>query len=663
MVIFGDPRYTLESGDFEEWGNRGEENMDYFWRGLFWNVVVVGFWGLVIWGAIRLLKKLMGGSASGFKGGEARWRSLEERMDVLEARFHRLEREGPSIVSPEISPVPMAIPDPVSPRETSVRQIFASQPSSRGTEGGEESMESQVAGKWFQWIAIASILFGTGYFLKLAFENNWIGPMGRVMMGWISGVAFLITGHRLIVRFKGYALGLMGGGLGLLYLSTYGAFHFYQIIGNEAAFGLMILTTAAGIGLAVLNQSQVLATLAVAGGFLTPALLSTGVDHQIELMSYLLVLDVGVVVVSLFQKWRIIRYGSWVVTALYCWGRWDQFYRADNLWTTLGFHTVFYLLFAAVAVGYDLLRRTDTDEADGVFSLGNGFFYYASTYALMTGYSLGETYRPFLAMLALVLGGFYGWQASLAIRRREAGHPPFLAMVLLGMGVTFMTIAIPVQFKESWVTVGWAVEAVALMWAGLRANHRGTRMFAMGVLALVMFRLLALDGWVIVTQVVWNKRLLPFVVGLGGIGVTAWLLHRAREQLEVQDRNWAAFLGVLGNFLMMWYLSLEVVDFWNLRGGADLWNAKQVSLSLLWLVYASGMMAVGIGKKIRDLRLLAIVTFSVTILKVFFSDLSVLHGGYRVLSLIGLGVILLGISFVYQRNRDKFAQLIKEEKS
>jgi uncharacterized membrane protein len=73
---------------------------------------------------------------------------------------------------------------------------------------------------------------------------------------------------------------------------------------------------------------------------------------------------------------------------------------------------------------------------------------------------------------------------------------------------------------------------------------------------------------------------------------------------------------------------------------------------VLWLLYAGGMMAAGFIKGIKGLRLVAIMTFWVTIVKVFLFDLSELQGGYRVLSLIILGLILLAVSFVYQ-NRSK----------
>ncbi len=78
-------------------------------------------------------------------------------------------------------------------------------------------------------------------------------------------------------------------------------------------------------------------------------------------------------------------------------------------------------------------------------------------------------------------------------------------------------------------------------------------------------------------------------------------------------------------------------------------NAMQMSLSLVWLLYSIALMIVGIWKRTRGMRIISIVVFSVTILKIFIYDLSFLQTLYRIFSFIVLGIILLGVSYLYQR--------------
>jgi len=78
-------------------------------------------------------------------------------------------------------------------------------------------------------------------------------------------------------------------------------------------------------------------------------------------------------------------------------------------------------------------------------------------------------------------------------------------------------------------------------------------------------------------------------------------------------------------------------------------NLQQVSLSLVWLVYSIALVGYGIWRRILSLRIIAIVIFGIAILKIFIYDLSFLETLYRIFSFIGLGLILLSVSFLYQR--------------
>ena len=98
-------------------------------------------------------------------------------------------------------------------------------------------------------------------------------------------------------------------------------------------------------------------------------------------------------------------------------------------------------------------------------------------------------------------------------------------------------------------------------------------------------------------------------------------------------------------------LSLE---FWDVFGrmpslGIDRGHAQELALSMLWLVYALGLLGAGLWKKSEALRWQALVLLGVVIVKVFLFDLSFLEAFYRIVSFFLLGLALLVISFYYQR--------------
>lgn len=111
---------------------------------------------------------------------------LLRQIAELTARVHRLEGllhvSAPQATSPQ--PVER-IGEPTSPHRPTPPPIFAAPASA--TEHSD--LEARIGSHWLNRIGIAAVLIGVSYFLKYAFENNWIGPAGRVGIGLIAGIA------------------------------------------------------------------------------------------------------------------------------------------------------------------------------------------------------------------------------------------------------------------------------------------------------------------------------------------------------------------------------------------------------------------------------------------------------------------------------------------
>ena len=99
---------------------------------------------------------------------------------------------------------------------------------------------------------LAFVVLTVAFTLKLAIDNDWIGPGARVVTGGVGGVALLYVAERLRGRgLRQYAFILSGGGILILYLSTYAAFDFYKLISQPIAFLLMAVVTTTAVALAV----------------------------------------------------------------------------------------------------------------------------------------------------------------------------------------------------------------------------------------------------------------------------------------------------------------------------------------------------------------------------------------------------------------------------
>jgi uncharacterized membrane protein len=101
--------------------------------------------------------------------------------------------------------------------------------------------------------------------------------------------------------------------------------------------------------------------------------------------------------------------------------------------------------------------------------------------------------------------------------------------------------------------------------------------------------------------------------------------------------------------LALFYLTLEVQRLFHgpvLDG--PITDAEQYAFSTVWLAFGIALLAVGFYLRSQPARLPALAVIVLTIAKVFIIDTASISGIYRALSVIGLGVVLLGIGWVYQ---------------
>jgi uncharacterized membrane protein len=111
-----------------------------------------------------------------------------------------------------------------------------------------------------------------------------------------------------------------------------------------------------------------------------------------------------------------------------------------------------------------------------------------------------------------------------------------------------------------------------------------------------------------------------------------------------------AIAAITAVTLALFYLSLEVQRLFH---GPMMWghvsDAEQYTLSTVWLAFSIMLLAVGFLLRSQPARLLGLGVITLTIAKVFLFDTANITGIYRAMSVIGLGVVLLGIGRLYQR--------------
>lgn len=272
-----------------------------------------------------------------------------------------------------------------------------------------------------------------------------------------------------------------------------------------------------------------------------------------------------------------------------------------------------------------------------------------------------------VVMAAVSMAALYGISRNFGTSgeavddRRRLNYLALFATVTLG----FIATAIPVQLERQWITIGWALEGVAVWWLFGRLPHPGLKYFGFLLFLAVGARLLAnpevlryqprgepILNWLLYTYGVpvlcclEGARLLRMAEARRGDEPDYDLLGRDRQVMAPT----VAFIGVL---LLFWLINLEIADYFSAGRYVEMdfsrHLARDLTRSCAWGLYALALLGAGLVKGTRALRLVALGFLLLTVAKVFLYDLAQLTGLYRIMSFVALGVSLIVVSLLYQR--------------
>jgi hypothetical protein len=341
-----------------------------------------------------------------------------------------------------------------------------------------------------------------------------------------------------------------------------------------------------------------------------------------------------------------------------------SYFQAGDVFPVLffgfGFHLAFLALpFAMVAAGSHVgrLRRGPWIAS----ALSGPLLFYPVYRAVSAAWGAGYIGGLPLLMAALsVLALDRVARCFPASEARLAGDRLRWLALFAAVALGFVALAIPLQLDRQWITIGWALEGVAVLWLFNRLPHGGLRLFGVVLFTLVGVRLL-LNPEVLRYEErglpVLNWLLYTYGVPILCCFAGAFLLKRGEGGAGSHQEGWVrrlpSALTLLGLVLVFWLINLEVLDFFSTRRHLSLElareSARDLTISVAWGLYALALLVLGLWRRARPLRLLSLAFLVLTVAKVFLYDLAQLKDIARVFSFLGLGVSLLLVSLLYQR--------------
>jgi uncharacterized membrane protein len=358
------------------------------------------------------------------------------------------------------------------------------------------SVEQLIGGKWFLVLGALIVVAGVGFFLKLAYDQGWIGnipPAMRCVFSGVFGLALIGAGllsERKLGRFAG--VGFTAAGLGVLYATAFAAYAVFELVGPPVAFALLCAVAGLGLALAVRGRSLLLAVLSLVGGYLTPLILARPDSPAWALPPYLLALmAVGSVLAVRDRRYRPLASIVWWATGILG-GLWVTEFGDAAPWLGLGFvaavwgavHAVRLRLPDAETQHHRLVAAT-TSFSTSLWAFGIAW-YLADTLGLTSMWLVPAAGASVTALGGLALAGMLD-----GFRERPRTVGESVGVSLLCQAGAFVPITIAVGIDTAWSQIlVWLLLGLGAVAAGRWARAGSLAWYGATILGIGTLRVL-----------------------------------------------------------------------------------------------------------------------------------------------------------------------------
>ena len=405
------------------------------------------------------------------------------------------------------------------------------------------------------------------------------------------------------------------------------------------------------IGGAQTGSRRHVPTLAAAMPFVLLLMLVAKLPIPNPTLVFIVALLMAVVLLAL----GIVSQTSWIaaVALAFTWAvqrEWHSLYFAESVaLIALGWYAAFWLVFTV----YPFFSGEERSPVPWAVSALSGVLHFWLIYELVDAAypGLRNGLLPAVFIIPYAIGVWH------LITRRGAAPASGDARIAWqgGAALLFVSLIFPVQFEREWITLGWAVEGLLLLVLFRYVPNAGLRLAGAALLSIAFVRL-ALNPAVLeyhprASTPIWNWYLYAY-------GITcACLFGGARAVHEYRDTTAARvvprLLYTLGAILTFLLLNIQIADYFSV-GPTLTFSfsgnfARDMTYSIAWALFAFALLMVGMKKKVKAVRYAGVALLLVTLLKLFLHDLANLGQLYRIGAFIGVALILIVASFLYQR--------------
>lgn len=354
--------------------------------------------------------------------------------------------------------------------------------------GGEsgESLESRLGAIWLSRIAVLLLMTTVALGAAVTFSNDFVGPWDKMLIGYGLAAMAILYGLLLHDRRHLFPQTMLGGGLAILYFTTYAVFNVDEmtLFTSQAAAVSSLLGCLLLLAVVVhWRKSQTAAGISLFLIFYT-VVLSCWNGVTIANFTYALTTLSVVACVALFfhvvHRWLLFTWGALIATHLtYLYFFLYQPAALDipektYFWISNGFLTLVYVLFTIICIT-DARKTGEYRRTVAPMAGVNSFIYFCLTWI-----AIRQVYPAEEWMFRL---GFTGGLAAFTVLTAVIGpRLNYLFQIFIAKTFIMLTLAFQAYLTHEWLLVAFAIECLALSFSYKRSGLVTFKALGLGLL-------------------------------------------------------------------------------------------------------------------------------------------------------------------------------------
>ncbi len=385
----------------------------------------------------------------------------------------------------------------------------------------KSGLEAFIGGNLANKIGILITIIGVTIGAKYVIDHDLISAIMRIILGYAAGAVLLVFALLLKRNYENFSAVLLSGAMAVFYVITFFAYDLYHLFSQGLSFGMMVAFTIVTVAAAITYNRQVIAHIGIVGAYAIPFLVGKDPGSIHVLLGYMSILNTGILVIAVGRTWKALFYNAFIITwGIFIWWFTNGYFDQQHFALTLSFLSIFFVLFYLTFLSYKLLNLEQYRIDDILVLLVNAFIFFGIGYKALSIHPGGNEWLGLFALINALIH----FAVGMVIYFQKMADKGILFLIT-GLGVLFITIAIPVQLNGNWVTLLWAGEAALLFRIGRTQQLKWYELLAYPLMALAFYSLV--DDWSTASDASLYESVDPSMIPLQNVQFLSSILFTA----------------------------------------------------------------------------------------------------------------------------------------